>query len=168
MRVVHRWFADNDDWDGQFEGVEKGWPAFFRILRLYRTHFGGMPSSGFQLVGFAPGPTQDAWASLRGSLGFDAAVVGQGVRTAAGAPSMAGTIEHTREGNSPELLLRLGEPTPGVAHLFAMSMGAQVYLGINAYLYGDRAAAAVARDEPAWQAWIAQHFPAAMDSGATT
>ena len=35
VRVVHSWFASTDDWDNQFEGVEKGWPAFFRILKIY-------------------------------------------------------------------------------------------------------------------------------------
>ena len=39
VRVVHRWFASTDDWDNQFEGHTHGWRAFFRILRLYLTHF---------------------------------------------------------------------------------------------------------------------------------
>src|SRR5258706_12934180 len=29
VRVVHSLFASTDDWDGQLEGVESGWPAFF-------------------------------------------------------------------------------------------------------------------------------------------
>jgi hypothetical protein len=58
-----------------------------------------------------------------------------------------------------ELLLQLHEPTPGLAHLFAMDMGGQVYMSIRLYLYGDRASAAVARDEPLWQAWMNKPFP---------
>src|SRR5262249_18584078 len=89
VRVVHRWFADKDDWDRQYEGVEKGWPAFFRILRLYLTHFRGLSGAAFQLMGLAPKPAPDAWASLTGALGLDRAAVGQGVRTGSGAPPMA-------------------------------------------------------------------------------
>jgi hypothetical protein len=39
-----------------------------------------------------------------------------------------------------------------------MPMGGQVYLPIRVFLYGDRAAAAAARDEPVWQAWMSEHF----------
>src|SRR5690606_35974784 len=50
VRVVHRWFADTDDWDSQFEGHAYGWATtFFRILRLYLTHFAGQPCSPFDL-----------------------------------------------------------------------------------------------------------------------
>ena len=35
VRVVHSLFASTDDWDNQLEGTESGWPAFFRILRIY-------------------------------------------------------------------------------------------------------------------------------------
>ena len=30
---------------------------------------------------------------------------------------------------------------------------------LNFYLYGERAAEAVARETPLWQAWIQQRFP---------
>ncbi len=61
-----------------------------------------------------------------------------------------------------ELLLRLDEPAPGIAHLFALPMG-QIYLPIRVYLYGERAPAAVARDEAVWQAWMNEHFPSVGD-----
>src|SRR5262249_52278369 len=61
VRVVHRWFASTDDWDAQFEGHSYGWIAFFRILRLYLTHFRGEPSSAIPLTGFAPEPKSKAW-----------------------------------------------------------------------------------------------------------
>ena len=41
VRVVHSLFASTDDWDNQLEGTESGWPGFFRILRIYLTHFRG-------------------------------------------------------------------------------------------------------------------------------
>jgi uncharacterized protein YndB with AHSA1/START domain len=160
VRVVHSWFASSDDWDGQFEGVESGWPAFFRILRLYLTHFRGQPSSAFQVMGAAPEPAADAWATLTGALGLAGAAVGTRVKTTDGAPPLAGLVEHVGPAEYPELLLRLDAPTAGVAHLFALPMGGQVFLPIRLYLYGDQAPAAVARDEPRWQAWLNDRFPA--------
>jgi hypothetical protein len=32
-------------------------------------------------------------------------------------------------------------------------------VAMNLYLYGDQAAATVARDIPVWQAWIQERFP---------
>ncbi len=165
VRLVHSWFASSDDWDEQFEGHEQGWQAFFRILRLYLTHFRGQSCSPFQLMGVGPEPKSEAWAVLIGSLGLAGAAVGQRVKTAAGVPPLAGLVEHVGPPEYPEeLLLRLDEPTPGIAHLFALPMGGQIYLLIRIYPYGDQAPAAVARDEPLWQAWINEHFPAVSDA----
>lgn len=161
VRVVHSWFASSDDWDNQFEGHEQGWVAFFRILRLYLTYFRGQPSSAFQLMGVAPEPTSEAWAALTGPLGLSGAAEGRQVKASDGAPSLGGQVEHAGPPEYPEILLRLHEPAPGLIHLFAMPMGGQIYLPIRVYLYGDQAAAAVAREEPSWQAWLQKLFPPA-------
>jgi hypothetical protein len=56
-------------------------------------------------------------------------------------------------------MLRLEEPTPGVAHLAAFSMGeAQALLSVAVYLYGDRAKDVAANQERKWQAWMKEHF----------
>jgi uncharacterized protein YndB with AHSA1/START domain len=165
VRVVHSWFASTDDWDDQYEGFAHGWPAFFRILRLYLAHFRGQPCSAFQLMGVAPEPKPEAWNALTASLGLVGASVGKRVKSAAGAPPLAGLVERAGQPEYPELLLRLDEPTAGIAHLFALPMGGQVYLPIRVYLYGNQAPAAVARDEPVWQAWVNEHFSAVADAG---
>jgi len=159
VRVVHSWFASTDDWDNQFEAHEYGWAAFFRILRLYLAHFRGQPSAAFQLMGAAAEPTTEAWAALSGPLGLAGAAEGQRVAAPAGAPPLAGLVERVGPAEYPELLVRLDEPAPGLAHLFALPMGGQVFLPIRLYLYGDRAPAAVARAEPRWQAWVGEHLP---------
>ena len=165
VRVVHSLFASGDDWDNQLEGWEHGWPGFFRILRLYLTHFRGQRCSASQLGGVDSEPKSKTWAVLTGSLGLAGATKGQQVRTPAGAPPLAGLVERVGEDAYPEeLLLRLDEPAPGIAHLFAMDMGGQVYLSMRFYLYGDRAPAAVARNEPVWQAWLKERFPAGGDA----
>jgi uncharacterized protein YndB with AHSA1/START domain len=161
VRVVHSWFTSSDDWDDQFEGHTYGWIAFFRILRLYLTHYRGQPSSAFQLMGVAPEPKSEAWEALTGLLGLQVedAEVGKRVSTWQTAPPLAGTVEWAGPPDWPEALLRLDEPAPGIAHLVPHAMGGQVYLTIRFYLYGAQAPAAVTRTEPLWQAWVNEHFP---------
>ena len=83
VRVVHSLFASTDDWDDQLESIESGWPAFFRILRLYLTQFRGERCSTFQLMGVAPEPVSKAWGALTASLGLGGATLGQRRKTAA-------------------------------------------------------------------------------------
>jgi len=165
VRVVHSLFASGDDWDNQLESWEGGWPGFFRLLRLYLTHFAGMPCTAFQLAATAPEPKADAWSALVGPLGLAGAAVGERRSSENGAPRLIGRVERVGEGEYPEeLLLRLDEPAPGIAHFFAMPMGGQVFLSIRFYLYGDRAAAVAAREEPVWQSWLGERFAAAGDA----
>src|SRR5262245_18222625 len=165
VRVVHRWFTEKDDWDNQFEGTVYGWRAFFRVLDLYLIHFGGMPCSAFQLMSFAPAPQDKAWNALSGSLGLERASAGKSFKSRT--PVMAGVVERVGEIAYPELLLRLEAPAPGLTHMFAMPMGGQVCLSVRSFLYGNRAAAAVASEEPKWQAWLNELFPAPMGSSTT-
>lgn len=106
-------------------------------------------------------PASTAWDVLTGSLGLADATLGQRRNTPAGAPPLAGLVELTGERGHPhQLLLRLDKPTPGIVHLFALSMCGQVFVMIRLYLYGDRAPASVLRDEPLWHAWMKDLFPA--------
>ena len=164
VRVVHSLFASTDDWDDQLESIESGWPAFFRILRLYLTHFRGERCSMFQVIGFAPEPDSKAWDALTRSLGLGGATVGQRRNTSEGAPRLTGVVEAVREGSHPYALVLLDEPAPGAAFLNACAMGSQVFLSISFYFYGERAAAAAAHDEPLWRAWMNEHFPAASEA----
>ncbi len=160
VRVVHSLFASGDDWDNQLEGWEYGWPGFFRILRQYLSHFRGQFGSAMQLAGVATEPRSEAWARLTGLLGLAGTTKGKRVSAPAGAPQLAGSVEHVGEAAFPEeILLKLDDPAPGLAHLFAMDMGGQVFLSIRFYLYGDRAAATIARDESVWRDWMTEHFP---------
>lgn len=154
VRVVYTWFASSDDWDEQFEGHTHGWVAFFRILRLYLTHFRDQRCAAFQLMAFAPGPTAHAWAALTGPLGLAGAVEGADVASAAGAPRLSGQAERVGPPEYPELLVRLHEPTSGIAHLFTMPMGGKTCVSVRYYLYGEHAPAVTAREEPAWRAWL--------------
>ncbi|WP_394830562.1 SRPBCC domain-containing protein [Pendulispora rubella] len=165
VRVVHSWFADTDQWDKDFEGHEHGWREFFRILRLYLTHFRGHYGAILQVLPVLPEPKDTAWAALMSRLGLPRAPeVGQRIASSNGAPAFAGVVEHVGEGAYPEsLFVRLDAPAPGLAHLFAMAMGGQVFLIVRLYLFGDKPAALVAREEPAWKAHLASMAEAVKD-----
>jgi uncharacterized protein YndB with AHSA1/START domain len=159
VRVVHSWFTSSDAWDDQFEGHTYGWRSFFRVLRLYLASFSGQPNASFQVIGVAAEPKADAWAAMTDPLGLGGANVGSAVKTPAGEPRLAGTVEWAGQPEWPEdLLIRLDEPAPGIAHFACHAMGGQVMLTLRFYLYGTHVAAAISSQEPLWQAWVNAHF----------
>jgi len=161
VRVVHSWFASTDDWDNQYESVESGWPAFFRILKVYLAHFRGQPSEIIAVMGMSSENKSVVWNKLLGSLGLARLAEGQRVQTANRAPRLAGVVEHIVDKDYEELFLRLEEPTSGVAHFLPVEMGGQVCLSVRLYLYGTQARAVAAREAPVWQAWIDGLLPPA-------
>jgi uncharacterized protein YndB with AHSA1/START domain len=163
VRVVHRWFASTDNWDEQFEGYTYGWQSFFRILRLYLTHFAGQRCSAFHLAAFSQAPMLETWRSLMQSLGVQKGR--QSVVPTQGVPVLSGVVERMGDdAKTAELLLRLDQPADGLAHMFPMPMGGQVLVSIRFYLYGDAGAAIAAEVERNWANWLAQQFP----TGAST
>jgi uncharacterized protein YndB with AHSA1/START domain len=158
VRVVHSWFASTDDWDSQFEGHELGWAGFFRILRIYLTHFAGQPCAASQFMGFTTKPVPAAWNDLAGALGLAGGTAGQRVASAPDGPRIAGTVERAGTDEHPELLLRLDEPSPGIAHLFAMRMGPSTCVSVRFFMYGNGADAVASRVEPIWQTWLNSRF----------
>lgn len=157
VRVVHSLFASTDDWDNQIEGTESGWPGFFRILRMYLTHFRGQRSAIMQFMVPVAGTEAQAWESLKAALGLKDTTVGKKWSALAGVPALGGVVEHATE-QPCHALLRLDQPTSGAAALGAVNCGA-IMVTLSFYLYGDQAAATVARETPLWQAWIQKHFP---------
>jgi uncharacterized protein YndB with AHSA1/START domain len=158
VRVIHGYFASNDDSDHQLLGVASRWPVFFRNLRLYLTHFGGLTGQCIQLLASAPAPASAAWERLTTALGTAGVSAGQRATADASLPSLAGIVEHARDGE-PDLLLRLDRPTPGIAHFYALSIGAMVFVVIRFYLLGEDASAVAARDEARWRQWLGDLFP---------
>jgi hypothetical protein len=106
------------------------------------------------------------WGRVLGALGLPKVTIGQRVETATaqGAPPLTGIVERVVDEEDEELLLRLEEPAPGVAHLFAMPMGGQVFLSVRFYLYGAQAKAVAAREAPKWQEWLNELLPPANAS----
>jgi uncharacterized protein YndB with AHSA1/START domain len=157
VRIVHSLFAETDDWDNQLEGTESGWPGFFRILRIYLTHFRGQRSAMMQWLAPAAGTTADAWETLTAALGLKGLSAGQSVAALPDVPALSGMVERVTE-RPYSALLRLDQPGPGVAALGAVNFGGSM-VTLSFYLYGDEAAATVARETPRWDAWVQERFP---------
>ena len=161
VRLVSSLFTSKTDWDDQLESLEKGWPAFLEILRLYLTHFPGQRCAPLQAMGTSSLSEADAYARLMAGLGISAAAPAAGGRLAtsgAGAPRLSGVVEGV-VGHC--LTLRTEQPAAGLAVLSASDCGAHgVIVQLNAYFYGDGAGPVAEREQPSWQAWFGEHFPA--------
>ncbi|MCW5766832.1 MAG: SRPBCC domain-containing protein [Phycisphaeraceae bacterium] len=163
VRVVHSLFASTDDWDNQLDGLEQGWPAYFRILRIYMERFKGLPCEQVQRIGFSKESEAQAWQKFGGpdgGLALVSAAPGQRWSTPAGLPRAAGVVDTLGKGSHKHtVLLRLDEPLPGTAYIGAFSCGGMVMLCVSLYLYGEGAKAAAERAGPGWQQWMSERFP---------
>jgi uncharacterized protein YndB with AHSA1/START domain len=156
VRLVNSLFASTDDWDDQLKSIESGWPAYLHILRLYLTHFAGQRCASTRVMGRGAGSVDEAWASLKDSLGLTGAGLGDRWRPA-GSPAIAGMVDRAERAR--ELVLLLDEPAPGVALVGAYSWSDQVLTSFSLYLFGDQPRALMAREEPAWRSWMEARFP---------
>jgi uncharacterized protein YndB with AHSA1/START domain len=158
VRVVHSLFAETDDWDNQLKGTESGWPAIFRVLTLYLSHFRGQHAQQMQAMGMAP--NEGGWDVLLHELGISNPTEGQRIVPANGAPPLAGEIAHAVQSSGHRILIvRLTEPAPGMASIGAYACGGPVQTMISFFLFGERSAAAVSRDAEKWEKWMAERFP---------
>lgn len=167
VRVVHSWFTEKDDWDGQFIGHAYGWLSFFRTLKLYLDQFSGQPSAPAQVMGVSQEPKEPAWASLMSQLGIDGPEVGSRVESSGSAPALAGKVAWAGQPAWPEeLLIALDKPGHGIAHFVAHPMD-QTYLTLRFYFYGDNATEIANQTQTEWQSWIDERFAFAMPAGET-
>jgi uncharacterized protein YndB with AHSA1/START domain len=162
VRVVHSLFASTDEWDGQIEGTEHGWPGYFRVLRHYLQHHAGQPAASFVLMAPVQDGVDATWAVLANALGVSSPRVGQPVRVHAGeAAAIAGkvqAVDDVPQGRG--VMLMVQEPAPGVALVSAMECMGMRMATFQTFFYGPRAEAA-ASDRDAWQEWLTGLFPAA-------
>jgi uncharacterized protein YndB with AHSA1/START domain len=164
VRIVHSLFASTDDWDNQLEGTESGWPAFFRTLQLYLTHFRGQRSATMKLMAPAAGTEVEAWDTLTSAVGVKGVSVGQRSTAPASVPAVSGVVEYLSQAPY-DALLRLDTPGPGVLALGVFSFpGGSTMVALNFYLYGDQAAETVAHETPLWDAWFEQRFPMPLET----
>ena len=166
VRVVNSLFSEKDDWDNQLDGLEQGLPTYFRLLRIYLENYRGMPCTAKQFVGFSSDSEAKAWEKSGGALGLLNLAPGQTWSTPTGFPRMAGTVDSLgKRCHSNTMLLQLNTPAPGTAYIGALACGGTVVVFISVYLFGDKAKAALERDEPSWQKWMTEMFPMLSEPG---
>ena len=153
VTVEHSLCSGTDEWDTFLENTESGWPAFFTVLRIRMAHFRDEPVALLELMGKATSPTT-AWTDLANALNLAGPCVGEKRKSPPTTPSLNGTVESVP--NESEVLLRLKQPAPGVAHVFALPAGEDVYLSVRLYLYGTQAKPTAKRENHVWQAWMEQ------------
>ncbi|HEX6812301.1 MAG TPA: SRPBCC domain-containing protein [Planctomycetota bacterium] len=162
VRVVHSLFASTDDWDGQLESTETGWPGYFRVLRIYLERYAGQVSASFVLMAPVADSADATWTTFAKALGAPAPRVGQNVRVqAAGASAMVGTVQavdHVPQGKG--VMLVVNEPAPGIVLASAMDCMGMRMATLQAFYYGPRASSAAAHKDQ-WQQWLVGLFPSA-------
>lgn len=154
VRVVHSLFASTDDWDGQLEGTESGWPGYFRVLRRYLEHFAGQPCTQVQAMAMAKESTAAVWTKLVAVLGLGAAKAGQRVSVhVAPGVTIAGVVDRVTEaGANFSALLHLEQPAPGTMFFGAFGCGGTM-ASLQAFLYGAGALCIARESGPQVQAW---------------
>jgi len=158
VRVVMSGFGDGDEWDRAMESFTSGWETALEGLRLYLAHFPGQHASSIAVSGATKnGSPDEIWRSFTEALGLaDAAEGARAGTSGPGVPAFAGTVERAAERM---LTLVLDEPARGVGLLGVGGPADEVFTIVRAQLFGDGADAVAAREQPAWRAWMDEHFP---------
>ena len=127
VRLVSTLHADGEGWDEVLDSMYKGWEVFLLNLRAYLTYFPGERCSTVMESG------EGAWPAFAASLGVADADVGEQVVT----PRMTGTVEYRGER---EVLLRLTDPEPGLALVYAYDWRETTRTTLHLYLFGSSSA----------------------------
>lgn len=157
VRMVHSLFTDSTDWDDELESFEGGWPGFLEVLGWYLRDFAGAPAASSRVMAPCPGGAGAGWARLSAALHLTGLEVDGGYRSPAGVPHLHGTVErinHSRDMR--EVVLRLDEPTAGLAIIGLFAAGDLARAMVSLYLYGDEAEPVAAVQQKAWAAWLPQ------------
>jgi uncharacterized protein YndB with AHSA1/START domain len=160
VRLVVSGFGSGASWEDELEGFRESMAQALRNLRLYQRDFRGRRGTRLAAFGRAHGSLEEAFTTFTTALGLPEASEGARVATAEhGAPQLSCAVEAVDTGAwRRDALLRVTEPAPGFAVLSVY--GQSRWVGVQAYLFGDRAGELAAREQPRWQAWLDAHFPA--------
>jgi uncharacterized protein YndB with AHSA1/START domain len=147
VRIVSTLHAAAGDWDQLLDDLHTGWDGYLLILRLYCEHFAGRPVTTIVAGAESDATAPAAFTELVRGLGIERATVRERVHSTHG-PRLAGVVEHRA---ARELIMRIEEPAPGIALLFAHPMGERVRAFVHLYLYG----AADEGEAERWREWMA-------------
>ena len=157
VRVVSGFYHDGEGWEDLVDGAGEGWRMSLTVLRAYLTYFPRRKARSVDLLVDLGRPATDRArisAALMERLGVRGLAAGAPFRAPAGAPELAGTIEHAGEGY---VLLRADEPHPALYAIscFPMADGAPLSANLLARLYGVPADVAE-REQTKWHSWLVE------------
>lgn len=155
VRMVHSLFTERDDWDGELESFEKGWPGFFAVLRVYLRHFADRPAA---VAGAMRSHDVDglvAWRNLVEALNLAGADVGEHRTAPPDTPALGGEVELAHQDRENRyVMLRLDEPADGIAFIGTHCTPGAAMANASLFFYGDDAAEVAAEQQRAWRAWL--------------
>jgi uncharacterized protein YndB with AHSA1/START domain len=155
VRMVHTMVTDKDDWDDEIESFETGWPGFFEILKIYLANFAGAQAATIRASATHHGGERQAWSKMTTALNLGAANVGDRVEISGDAPRLAGRVERIhQDGISREVMMRIDQPSQGIAVVGACTVGDEGRVMASIYLYGPDATDVAAAEQPKWTAWL--------------
>lgn len=167
MRMVHSLFTTSEQWDDEIEGFERGWVAFFEILRCYLAHFVGRPAGSFMRMGPALADAQASWQRLLQQTGLENASVGERRSATRGPEPWSGVVEAVHQDREKRyVLLRLDAPQDGILLVGTYDKGATSHaaaapkttVSVCRYIYGDDAQARANEADARWEAWMTETF----------
>jgi uncharacterized protein YndB with AHSA1/START domain len=126
VRLVSTMHGDLSD--TALDSLFEGWEIFLSILRLHMTHFAGQTCRTVHTGDTGPAPRERAFAELIAEHGLEDATPGEHVA----GRDLAGVVEARDDRH---LVMRLDDPTPGVALVYAYAYAERVNTGVHLYLY---------------------------------
>jgi uncharacterized protein YndB with AHSA1/START domain len=164
VRMVHSLFTEKDDWDDELESFETGWPGFFEVLRVYLANFAGKPAAAVRAMASCPGGDAVVWSAITAGLNLTGANAGDRRATPSDTPRLAGVVERVHQDtNSRELMLRLDEPSDGIAVIGSCQVGDEARGMVSVFFYGADAADTAAAEQAKWTRWLAGLLQPAPD-----
>ncbi|MCP9272218.1 SRPBCC family protein [Mycolicibacterium arenosum] len=156
VRMVHTMTTDSEDWDGELESFEKGWPGFFDVLRIYLRDYAGRPAA----IAGAMAPLEidvaRSWSALMTALNLHGADVGDRREAPTGGPELGGRVAITHQDTDNRyVLVRLDAPHDGVAVIGVCDGGdGRGMASASLYFYGEGVDRVAAEQDEVWTAWL--------------
>ncbi|QNP67795.1 SRPBCC family protein [Streptomyces genisteinicus] len=150
VRLSSGFLAGGEDWQDDIRGTFDGWRGALRNLRIYLTHFAGLPVTTLTVMHEVQEgqPLPD----VRAAAGLGGVRRGDETRTAADAPALRGTVEEVGDDS---VTLRTTEPSAGLVELATVEWGSTRMIVVRGTLYGADGPAVRDREQPAWEDWAA-------------
>lgn len=159
VRLVSGFLENGEAWEEMMGGAAQGFAQALESLRLYLTHFPGLPGTQLVAAAVERGELTGVRDRLLAAAGLAGASAGDTVK-GEGTPALAGVIESMDPDGA---LVRTSDPMPGLLHLRVWpGAPGDVVMAVKGVFCGEDAATVAAREEPRWNQWLYQVFPGAV------